>query len=361
MSLGGELKALREKNGYSIQDVVDMTHIGNHILEDLENGDYSRITAPVYGSGFVKILAKFYGIDGTRLREVFTEEYGQYVREKASRPVVKLPPLKYTDRRSHTVEPSADAPARPAVTPSKSVVMPRAAAAKASPVAGGTPPAPAPAESLGELFSDGDLGIRDELPEPIPAPAPAPALAPAEEPAPAVEPAAEPTAAIAAAPAIEPAPTPSAPAPVLPASYAAQGESESQTSPAPAPARAAAQSMARLMETLRGGAKDLGTALAQFGAAAVRVASMRKFQRICGSALILILGAWLCLLIAGGGGDEPTTEPAVEPVENPVAAQPAQEAETPVAEVEQPQREQVAIIGTALKDYLLTPPDRYAE
>jgi hypothetical protein len=74
------LKAAREKRRLSIDDVVEATRIKAHIVQDLENDDYSAIAAPLYGKGFIKLYAEYVGLDPAPLVRDYLSHYAKTVR-----------------------------------------------------------------------------------------------------------------------------------------------------------------------------------------------------------------------------------------------------------------------------------------
>ena len=54
---GAELLERRTEKGLSVSEVAEKTHIKVQIIEDLEANDFSRIAAPIYGKGFIKLYA----------------------------------------------------------------------------------------------------------------------------------------------------------------------------------------------------------------------------------------------------------------------------------------------------------------
>jgi len=61
-SLGGRLKAEREKKGFSAQKAADQLHLDAWVIEALESGDYARIGPSVYGKGHLKRYAGLLGL-----------------------------------------------------------------------------------------------------------------------------------------------------------------------------------------------------------------------------------------------------------------------------------------------------------
>ncbi len=86
---GAALKAAREKRRLSIADVVEATRIKAHIVQDLENDDYSEIAAPLYGKGFIKLYAEYVGLDPAPLIRQYLSNYAKTVRPTLK---TELPP-----------------------------------------------------------------------------------------------------------------------------------------------------------------------------------------------------------------------------------------------------------------------------
>jgi cytoskeleton protein RodZ len=61
-SLGGRLKAERERKGFSAQKAADQLHLDAWVIEALETGDYARIGPAVYGKGHLKRYAGLLGL-----------------------------------------------------------------------------------------------------------------------------------------------------------------------------------------------------------------------------------------------------------------------------------------------------------
>lgn len=63
MAIGETLKNAREALGLSHKDVAESTHMLTQMVAEIEEEDYHRFTAPVYGKGFIKLFAKAVGLD----------------------------------------------------------------------------------------------------------------------------------------------------------------------------------------------------------------------------------------------------------------------------------------------------------
>lgn len=170
MSFGNNLKALRESKGVSIEELSERTHVSAQIIEDFEAGVFSRISAAIYGSGFVKILATHLGVDPTPLREEFKAEYQAWMEAKAAEPKPKLSPQKFVERRvdKPAVKETKAVPPKPAIA---SPAQPPKAPAAPKPVKQPEPVVPV-ANSEGEGF--GELFEPPKAKEPALAPAPEP-------------------------------------------------------------------------------------------------------------------------------------------------------------------------------------------
>jgi len=63
MSLGDQLQQARKQRRMTTSEVAAATRMMIQIVEDLEREDFSRIAAPVYGKGFIKLYAEQVGLD----------------------------------------------------------------------------------------------------------------------------------------------------------------------------------------------------------------------------------------------------------------------------------------------------------
>lgn len=63
MEFGKTLREAREAKGYTIGQLAEVTHIMHQVVEDLEHDNFSRIAAPIYGRGFVKLYCEAVGLD----------------------------------------------------------------------------------------------------------------------------------------------------------------------------------------------------------------------------------------------------------------------------------------------------------
>ncbi len=75
IEFGETLRKAREAKGLTPADISQKTHMMAQQVEALEREDFSRIVAPIYGRGFVKLYCGAVGIDPKPLVEAFMEIY----------------------------------------------------------------------------------------------------------------------------------------------------------------------------------------------------------------------------------------------------------------------------------------------
>lgn len=73
IEFGETLKSAREAKGLSTSEVAEATNMLKAIVEDLEKEDFSRIVAPIYGRGFVKLYCETVGLDPAPMIEKFMD------------------------------------------------------------------------------------------------------------------------------------------------------------------------------------------------------------------------------------------------------------------------------------------------
>src|SRR5690606_38797488 len=67
LSIGRELRALREQRGEDLYDVADLLRIKPAYLLALEQGDHARLPGIPYAHGFLRSYAEHLGLDGQKL------------------------------------------------------------------------------------------------------------------------------------------------------------------------------------------------------------------------------------------------------------------------------------------------------
>jgi hypothetical protein len=145
MALGAALRKAREAKGLTPSELAASTRMKVQIVEDLEDEDFSRIAAPIYGKGFIRLYAEHVGLNPEPLVQEFVSRYNA---------MRKTPSL--VSERPRTPPPA------PVPEPAPAAPKPPPEAKSGAPVESAPPEPPSPV-------------IASPPPPPPPAPAPAPA------------------------------------------------------------------------------------------------------------------------------------------------------------------------------------------
>ena len=131
IEFGETLRKTREQKGLTTSQVAQTTHLLVQQIEALEREDFSKIAAPIYGRGFVKLYCEALGLDP----KPFVEEFMAIYTGNKMRPI---------RRKMPTAQPATPQPAapQPAAMPQPSAPQPAAETAVPPPP---PPPADAPA------------------------------------------------------------------------------------------------------------------------------------------------------------------------------------------------------------------------
>ena len=205
-SFGETLRAAREAKGLTTSQIASKTRMLVQIVEEMENEDFHRIAAPIYGRGFVKLYAECVDLDPLPLVKEFMDIY-----EGRRAPIVRTREVPVQEQ-SATPEPQP-APEPPQESPPVAVAPPPEPAPEPPPVM-----APPP---ISTPFTQTPEPEPEPIPEPppveVPPPAPAtvvpPPVTPESEPVQEVPSAVRGLELFDAAPSQPQAPVPAAPAP----------------------------------------------------------------------------------------------------------------------------------------------------
>jgi cytoskeleton protein RodZ len=96
-SLGGRLKAERERKGFSTQKAADQLHLDAWVIEALESGDYARIGPSVYGKGHLKRYAGLLGLPADEIIGAYETRPAAPV-EAAQAPALRMRAAETQDR-----------------------------------------------------------------------------------------------------------------------------------------------------------------------------------------------------------------------------------------------------------------------
>ncbi len=78
-SPGATLRAAREKRKLTQADISEATRIKIHVINAIENNDFSEVAAPLYGKGFIKMYAEVVGLDPAPLLRDYMERHARVV------------------------------------------------------------------------------------------------------------------------------------------------------------------------------------------------------------------------------------------------------------------------------------------
>jgi len=143
IELGSTLRAAREAKGLTVTQLAETTKLAPSVIENLEDDNFSRIAAPIYGRGFVKLYCEAVGLDPkphvAEYMNIVTGAHEPTIKERVTAP---------------QPEPPVAAPEPPAVAPEPPVVEPEPIAVEPEPPAiAPEPPAAAPTPPADDLFS----------------------------------------------------------------------------------------------------------------------------------------------------------------------------------------------------------------
>ena len=124
MEFGKSLRNAREARGYTIAQIAEKTHMLSAIVGGLENEDFSRIAAPIYGRSFVRLYCETIGLEPKpfvdEFMEILSGNHAPTIRERPIAPA----------------EPTAEEPAaEPAKAPEPDLFSSDPAPAASDPIA----------------------------------------------------------------------------------------------------------------------------------------------------------------------------------------------------------------------------------
>lgn len=105
MSFGETLRTAREAKCLTAKQLAEATHLLVQVVEGLENEDFRRIPAAIYGRGFVKLYCETVGLDPKPLQTEFMALYSANKDAPAKMPKPAAPEM------SPKTEPTPDAAA----------------------------------------------------------------------------------------------------------------------------------------------------------------------------------------------------------------------------------------------------------
>lgn len=134
IEFGKTLREAREAKGYTVSQLAEKTHIMHQIVEEMEVERFSRIPAPIYGRGFVKLYCEEVGLDPKPFIEAYMEL--QSGRRQSS----QIPPPKPQAKEAPAPRPEPAPVPAPAPAPSARPAPPSAPAMPPRPKSVYAPP-----------------------------------------------------------------------------------------------------------------------------------------------------------------------------------------------------------------------------
>ena len=74
-TMGQKFRAAREKKKMNVSRAAALTHIKVQNIEMMENDDFTKMPAPTYAKGFIRIYAAFLGLDPVPLVQEYVDEH----------------------------------------------------------------------------------------------------------------------------------------------------------------------------------------------------------------------------------------------------------------------------------------------
>ena len=162
IEFGNSLRRAREAKGYTVAQIAELTHMSPTTVSELEADNVSRIPAPVYGRGFVKLYCEAVGLEAKPFIDEFMAIYNGTrdigIKERPTPPppapepapspaVVAEPPPPEPAPVIASEPPPVAQPVAPEPPPSRPILeqplFSEPAAATAAPVPAVAPPPPA--------------------------------------------------------------------------------------------------------------------------------------------------------------------------------------------------------------------------
>lgn len=143
-SMGHRFKAAREKKRMSISQAAAQTRIKVQILEWMEQDDFTRMPAPAYAKGFIRMYATFLNLDPVPLVQEYLDLHAgkKAPPKKVAESAANKPVLPWLIKKQR---PASAAQQTPAPEPEKEpAAIPETSVEKPAPQAVPAPQKPAP-------------------------------------------------------------------------------------------------------------------------------------------------------------------------------------------------------------------------
>lgn len=80
-TIGQKLETARQAKGVSVSEAGQATKILSKFIEAMEADDFGALSAPVYAKSFIKMYAKYLGLDASPLVEEYVTQHAPKVRK----------------------------------------------------------------------------------------------------------------------------------------------------------------------------------------------------------------------------------------------------------------------------------------
>jgi len=80
-TIGQKLETARQAKGVSVSEAGQATKILSKFIEAMEADDFGALSAPVYAKSFIKMYAKYLGLDASPLVEEYATQHAPKVRK----------------------------------------------------------------------------------------------------------------------------------------------------------------------------------------------------------------------------------------------------------------------------------------
>lgn len=98
--IGAKLKAAREAQGLSLDDVIFRTQVPRSALVALENEDFSAFTSPVYAKSFLSQYSNFLNVDAQPWLEAL--QPGGFMPDGLLQPLLDAPDEEQTEKKNRS-------------------------------------------------------------------------------------------------------------------------------------------------------------------------------------------------------------------------------------------------------------------
>ena len=104
--VGGFLKRAREEKGLTVRDIAERTNLMRQLVEELENEDFHRVAAAIYGRGFIKLYGEALELEPEKIA-LLQQDFSMLYSGAAQSPVKLKETSPVADKRQPAPEAAA--------------------------------------------------------------------------------------------------------------------------------------------------------------------------------------------------------------------------------------------------------------